>query len=36
MHGAGFEETAQVRLTDGTVAYLEAGLVNPNTVEILQ
>ena len=35
MHGSGFEEIMQVRLADGTLAYLEAGLVNPNVVEVL-
>ncbi len=36
LHGSGFEKIAMVRGLDGTVAFVEAGLVNPRAVEILE
>jgi|HubBroStandDraft_6_1064221.scaffolds.fasta_scaffold1583306_2 hypothetical protein len=35
LNGSGFRQMAPVQLEDGQVAYMEAGLVNPNAVEIL-
>jgi len=35
LNGSGFRQMAPVRLEDGTVTYMEAGLVNPKGVEIL-
>jgi hypothetical protein len=35
LNGSGFRQIAPVRLQDGNVIYMEAGLVNPNAVEIL-
>jgi hypothetical protein len=36
LHGSGFEKIATVALPNGTVAFVEAGLVNPREVEILE
>lgn len=36
LNGSGYVQFAQVRLPDGSVTNIEAGLVNPNTVEILE
>lgn len=35
MHGAGCDELVWVRTQDGTEALVEAGLVNPRAVEVL-
>jgi hypothetical protein len=35
MHGSGYEQYVQVKLADGTIAFVEAGLVNPTLVEVL-
>jgi hypothetical protein len=35
LNGSGYVQYAQVKLSDGTITNIEAGLVNPNTVEIL-
>ena len=36
LHGSGFAQIATIKLADGTIAFVEAGVVNPNTVEILE
>jgi hypothetical protein len=35
LNGKGFVQIALVRTADGHVTTIEAGLVNPNTVEVL-
>jgi len=35
MHGSGYEQYVRVKLADGSVALVEAGLVNPTLVEVL-
>jgi len=35
LNGSGFSQVARVRLPDGRVALMEAALVNPNVVEVL-
>lgn len=36
MHGSGWERLAKVRLDNGTITLVEAGLVNPTQVEVLE
>jgi len=36
LNGSGYERNAKVRLPDGQIAYISAGSVNPNEVEILE
>ena len=35
LNGSGFVQYTRVKSADGSIAVIEAGLVNPNTVEIL-
>ncbi|MGD1068677.1 MAG: hypothetical protein ABSB15_00940 [Bryobacteraceae bacterium] len=35
LNGSGFVKYVRVKAPDGSMAVIEAGLVNPNTVEIL-
>jgi hypothetical protein len=35
MHGSGYEQYVGVKLADGSIALVEAGLVNPTLVEVL-
>lgn len=35
LNGSGFVQMALVRMADGHITAVEAGLVNPNTVEIM-
>jgi hypothetical protein len=36
LNGSGFVQYTRVRLPDGSIEIMEAGLVNPNTVEIIE
>ena len=36
LNGTGFQRIAKIKLPDGKIAFLEAGKVNPNAVEILE
>jgi hypothetical protein len=36
LNGSGFKQMALVKLPDGSITAIEAGIVNPNTVEILE
>ena len=36
INGSGFVQYTRVKAPDGSVAIIEAGLVNPNTVEIIE
>lgn len=35
MHGSGYEQYARVKLADGSIALVEAGIINPTLVEVL-
>jgi hypothetical protein len=35
LNGSGLKKMAQIRLVSGEIAYLDAGQVNPNTVELI-
>ncbi len=36
LNGTGFKRMVPVRLPDGQTTFLEAGIINPHTVEILE
>jgi hypothetical protein len=36
MHGSGYEQYVHVRRSDGSIAIMEAGIVNPTTSEVLE